>query len=198
MIKVDKAVIVEGKYDKIKLSSIVDASIIQTDGFRIFKDPQKISLIKFLALKVGIVIATDCDVAGFKIRNFIKSFVRDGEIYNIYIPEILGKESRKINYSKEGKLGLEGLDKEILVDLFEKFNIGFSLVNSGSKPIKNIDLFDDGLIGPPNGKINRKILVDYLKLPSYISTKSLVEILNCTMSYDEYKEIIKKLNRNFV
>lgn len=193
MIKIDKTIIVEGKYDKIKLSSIVDANIIQTNGFRIFKDKEKIDIIRFLAIKTGIIVITDSDIAGFKIRNYIRSCIKEGNIFNIYIPEILGKEKRKKRYSKEGKLGVEGLSNEILIKAFDSLNIKFSFNQNISKKIQKIDFFDDGLIGRENSKYMRQSLINYLNLPSYISTNALIDILNSIISFDEYKTIINKI-----
>ncbi len=190
MIKIDKTIIVEGKYDKIKLSSIIDANIIQTNGFRIFKDKEKMNIIRFLAIKTGIIVITDSDIAGFKIRNYIKSCIKEGNIFNIYIPEILGKEKRKRKYSKEGKLGVEGLSNEILIKAFNSLNIKFSLDQNTGKKIQKIDFFDDGLIGRQNSKFMRQSLINYLNLPSHISTNALIDILNSIISFDEYKTII--------
>ena len=120
MIKLKEAVIVEGKYDKIKLSSLVDGLIITTDGFGIFKDREKRELIKTLAKKRGIIILTDSDSAGFLIRSHIKGFVSEGEIKNVFIPDVFGKEKRKSAPSKEGKLGVEGMDRELLENALKK------------------------------------------------------------------------------
>ena len=123
MIKLKEAVIVEGKYDKIKLSSLVDGLIITTDGFGIFKDREKRELIKTLAKKRGIIILTDSDSAGFLIRSHIKGFVSEGEIKNVFIPDVFGKEKRKSAPSKEGKLGVEGMDRELLENALKKAGI---------------------------------------------------------------------------
>ena len=114
MIKLKQAVIVEGKYDKIKLGSILDAVIITTDGFGIFKDKEKTELIRSLAQTCGVIILTDSDSAGFKIRNHIKGCVKDGKVVNVFIPEITGKEKRKEKPSAEGLLGVEGVSREVL------------------------------------------------------------------------------------
>ena len=114
MISVKEAVIVEGKYDKMQLEKVCDAPIFTTEGFRIFKSAQKREFLKALAKERGILILTDSDRAGFMIRNHIKSFVKEGSVKNAYIPEILGKERRKTRFSKEGKLGVEGIDTKTL------------------------------------------------------------------------------------
>ena len=118
MIKIKEAVIVEGKYDKIKLSGILDAVIIETDGFGIFKDKEKQKLIRFLAENKGIIIMTDSDSAGFKIRSFIQNITKSENIKNVFMPDIYGKEKRKTEASKEGKLGVEGIKKEIILCIF--------------------------------------------------------------------------------
>jgi len=123
LIHIEQAVIVEGKYDKIKLESIIDAVIIQTNGFAVFKDSEKMVLIKHFAHTNGIIILTDSDAAGFKIRNYLKGTIENDKITNVYIPDIFGKEKRKIKPSKEGKLGVEGINKDIIVNAFIKAGI---------------------------------------------------------------------------
>ena len=140
MIHIEQAVIVEGKYDKIKLESIIDAVIIQTNGFAVFKDNEKMSLIKHFAHTNGIIILTDSDTAGFKIRNYLKGTIENDKITNVYIPDIFGKEKRKIKPSKEGKLGVEGIDKDIIVNAFIKAGIIFSDKIKTEKVISKLDL----------------------------------------------------------
>ena len=122
-LKISRAIIVEGKYDKIKLSSIVDGVIIVTNGFRIYKDPDKAALIRYYAQHGGIAILTDSDTAGFRIRGHIKGIVPKGDIVNVYVPEIFGKEKRKTEPSKEGLLGVEGVPADIIREAFEKAGI---------------------------------------------------------------------------
>lgn len=191
MIKVDQIVIVEGKYDKIKLSSIIDGIIIETEGFGIFKDKEKQNLIRKLAEKKGIVILTDSDSAGFVIRNFITSIVPNEFITNVYIPDIFGKEKRKESYSKEGKLGVEGVPAEIISEAFAKAGIGVAA--SEEKNIKEItlnDFYDDKLTGAPDSKERRKKLLRQLDLPERMSTKAMLEIFNLFLTYDEYKKLV--------
>ena len=123
MITVKQPIIVEGKYDKIKLQSVVDGLIITTDGFHIYKDKEKLGLIRAFAEKTGVIILTDSDGAGFQIRNHLKGCIKNGRIYNVYIPDIFGKEKRKDKPSKEGKLGVEGIDTDILLRAFEEAGI---------------------------------------------------------------------------
>ena len=191
MIKVDQIVIVEGKYDKIKLSSIIDGIIIETDGFGIFKDKEKQKLIRKLAEKKGVVILTDSDSAGFVIRNFITSIVPNEYITNVYIPDIFGKEKRKESCSKEGKLGVEGVPAAIIAEAFAKAGIGAE--PSEEKSIKEItlnDFYDDKLTGSPDSKERRKKLLRQLDLPERMSTKAMLEIFNLFLTYDEYKKLV--------
>ncbi len=192
MIKVDRIIIVEGKYDKIKLSSMIDGIIIETEGFGIFKDKDKQKLIRKLAESNGIVILTDSDSAGFVIRNFITSIVPKEYITNVYIPDIYGKEKRKESASKEGKLGVEGVSVEILKDAFNKAGIGTSQSKATEKKkITLNDFFDDGLTGGAESKKKRTALLKSLDLPERMSTKAMLDILNAFITYDEYKRLVE-------
>ena len=192
MLHIKQAIVVEGKYDKIKLSSITDAVIIVTNGFSLFKDKEKQALIRFYAEKTGIIILTDSDSAGFKIRNLIKNIAKDGNIINVYVPEIFGKEKRKADFSKEGKLGVEGIDKEIIINALEKAGV-FCENEVVREKITNLDFYEDGLSGGPDSSNLRKKLLKYMDLPQLLSSKALLEIVNTMYSKDEYKEIITKI-----
>ena len=192
MIKIKEAVIVEGKYDKIKLSAIIDTVIIETDGFAVFKDKEKQKFIRFLAEKRGIIIMTDSDSAGFKIRNFINGITKSENIKNVYIPDIYGKEKRKTEMSKEGKLGVEGMKPEIILSALKKAGI---LCDENEKTechkITHTDFFEDGISGGENSSEIRKALAKQLDLPERISSSALLKIINVYMTYDEYKEAVK-------
>lgn len=190
MIKIDQAIIVEGKYDKIKLSSVVDGIIIVTNGFRIFKDKEKLELIRYYARTTGIIILTDSDSAGRKIRGYIKGAVHDGSIKNVYIPDIFGKEKRKNKPSAEGKLGVEGIDSDILIEAFEKAGITASESDS-VHDITNMTLFENGLSGGQNSKLLRERLQMKLGLPSLMSSASLIEVLNTMMNGEELTEEVR-------
>lgn len=192
MIKIDKVIIVEGRYDKIKLSSMIDGIIIETEGFGIFKDKDKQKLIRKLAETKGIAILTDSDSAGFIIRNFITSIVPKEYITNVYIPDIYGKEKRKDSPSKEGKLGVEGISAEILKEAFKKAGIGVSQSETNErKKITLNDFFDDGLTGDTQSKRKRTDLLKKLDLPERMSTKAMLDILNTFITYDEYKKLVE-------
>lgn len=192
MIKINEAIIVEGKYDKIKLSSIVDAVIIITNGFGIFRDEEKMELIRYYARKTGVIILTDSDSAGRKIRGYIKGAIPDGKVKNVYIPDIFGKEKRKVKPSAEGKLGVEGIDVRILLDAFEKAGITAS-ERTAEPDITKLTLFELGLSGGPDSSVRRKLLQKKLGLPSLMSAGALVEVLNTMMTADELAECVAEL-----
>lgn len=195
MIKINEAVIVEGKYDKIKLSGILDTIIIETDGFAIFKDKEKQKLIRFLSEKRGIVILTDSDGAGFKIRSFIKGITKSENVKNVYIPDVYGKEKRKTEFSKEGKLGVEGIEVHIIIDALKKAGVIYSENEKKTgREITHTDFFEDGISGGENSSLIRKALAKELGLPEKISSSSLLKIINSYMTYEEYKENIEKIN----
>ncbi|MBE6741349.1 MAG: DUF4093 domain-containing protein [Ruminococcaceae bacterium] len=189
-IKISQAVIVEGKYDKIKLSNIIDAFIIETNGFGIFKDKEKLSFIKKLADERGIIILTDSDHAGFMIRNHLSSAIPKDKITNVYIPDVFGKEKRKASPSKEGKIGVEGMEKEALLNAFERAKINCE-IKENPDPITNYDLFELGLSGTPNAKENKRKLLKKLELPEFLSTSSLLSYLNNNMTKTELQKMIK-------
>lgn len=191
-IKLSEAVIVEGKYDKIKLSNILDAFIIETNGFAVFKDKTKLSFIKKLAKERGIIILTDSDHAGFMIRNYISSGVPKEQIKNVYIPDIFGKEKRKNAPSKEGKLGVEGMTKEVIVEALSKAGITSSK-SVCSDPVTTVDFYDLGLTGGADSKAKRKALCKALDLPEFLSTSSLISCINNFMTKEEFYSFCQNL-----
>lgn len=196
MIKLKQAVVVEGKYDKIKLSSIIDAPIIVTNGFSIFKDKEKLNYIKEVAKKRGILIMTDSDNAGFMIRNrILKAVGKENEVINVYIPDVFGKEKRKKNMSAEGKLGVEGIDSKVLIETLEKFGVTASQSKecSKAKEITKTDLFNFGLSGGENSEMKRKVLLKKLNLPQNMTANSMLGALNIFLTYNEFKNICEDL-----
>ncbi|MBP3762137.1 MAG: DUF4093 domain-containing protein [Ruminococcus sp.] len=192
MIKINEAVIVEGKYDKIKLSSVFDAVIIVTNGFGIFRDRETLELIRFYAEKTGIIILTDSDSAGRKIRGYIKSAVKKGSVRNVYIPDVFGKEKRKEKPSAEGKLGVEGINVKLILDAFRNAGITASENNSPHDIDKTV-IYELGLSGKPDSKSLRLELQKYLGLPSLMSASSLIEVLNTMMSKDELEKTLIRI-----
>ena len=191
MIKIRQAVIVEGKYDKIRLESLIDATIIQTDGFAIFKDKEKQRLIRRLAEKNGILILTDSDSAGFKIRSFLGGCVPKDKVIHAYIPDVLGKEKRKDTPSKEGKIGVEGMRTQALVDALSKAGVFYDETHEPVRKVTVTDLFEDGLSGGENSQAKKKALLKYLGLPERLSTSSFLQLINTFMTYDEYKSAVE-------
>lgn len=193
MLKVSQAVVVEGKYDKIKLSSIIDGVIIVTNGYGIFKDREKLDLIRYYAEKTGIIILTDSDRAGFRIRGYLKGAVRTGKITNVYIPDVFGKEKRKEKPSSEGKLGVEGIKKQLIIDAFEKAGINFEGVSpkDPGELINTADLFELGLTGRADSSERRRDLLVHLGLPRNLSVSGMTEILNTMMSRDELVRVME-------
>lgn len=191
MIHIDGAVVVEGKYDKIKLSRIVDCPIIATDGFGIFKDREKAALIRHFARNGGIVILTDSDAAGFKIRGYIRSIVSEGSVKNVYIPDIFGKERRKSRPSVEGKLGVEGMPESVIESAFQKAGILSEPLESAPEKITRADLYADGLYGGENSSARRSELLKKLKLPQHLSVSGLLDVLNASVGKKKYHELIK-------
>ena len=195
MLHTNMAVIVEGKYDKIKLSSVIDAVIIPTNGFRVFKDKEKMALIRYYASGAGIIILTDSDSAGFKIRNYIKGSVGNARIFNVYIPDIYGKERRKTDYSKEGKLGVEGMDEDVLIEAFKKSGIDFSSEPRRRRDITKMDLFEDGLSGGANSSEKRAEFLKILGLPELLTANAMLEVLNAMLTREQYKQAVDKLGK---
>ncbi len=193
MIKIPYPIIVEGKYDKITLENVVDTLIIKTDGFKIFKDKEKTDLIRSVYKKCGGIVAfCDSDNAGNMIRAHLKKILgENANIINIYTPQIKGTEKRKTTPSKEGFLGVEGMSKEVLQDIFLKSGIHFSAALK-SKRITKSDMFAFGLSGNENSSANRKNFMKFLSLPENLSSSALLDVLNTYYTYDEFIEVTKK------
>lgn len=185
MIHTDRAIVVEGKYDKIKLNSMVDGVIICTGGFRVYKDKEMQAMLRALAKKQGLAVLTDSDTAGFKIRGFLRSICGKENIVDVYIPDLYGKEKRKDHPSKEGKLGVEGVPEEVLQKAFADAGIGAELVLQKKDPITKMDLFELGLSGRAESALRRKQLMKRLTLPEHLTTNALVTVLDALMSREE-------------
>lgn len=190
MLKISRTIIVEGNYDKIKLADIIDAHIIATDGFRIFKDPDMRSMICALAEKNGIIILTDSDRAGFVIRNYIKGFVKKGEIINVYIPDIPGKEKRKARPGKEGLLGVEGMKAEVLEKLLSEAD---EKSPSCHEEVSYSEFYLDGFSGGVESKKLRTLFAKECNLPKRLSAKELLSVINRLYTPEEYRALTKKI-----
>ena len=194
-IKISRAVIVEGRYDKIKLDSIIDALIIPTDGFGVFKSDEKKSLLTKLAKERGLLVLTDSDGAGLVIRNYMNSIIPKDQLTHLFIPKIFGKEKRKVSASKEGTLGVEGMNADLLRDLFRPFAVdGDQCVTCD--PITKTDLFLDGFSGTDESKKRRIKLQKALGLPENISSNALFQAINMLGGrniYEKAKKDVEKL-----
>jgi len=186
MISVKETIIVEGEHDKIRLSSIIDADILVTGGFQIFKDKEMQSLMRRIAREKGIVILTDSDKAGFLIRNFIKSVAKNEKILNAFIPEIKGKEKRKEKPGKEGLLGVEGMEKDVLVNALRESGATVSGEKIERKEeITKLDLYKAGLYGKENSRQKREEFLVKHNLPKKISANMLVVVVNLLFNKEE-------------
>jgi ribonuclease M5 len=189
MIKIKQAVVVEGKYDAINLSNIIDTLFIETNGFGIFKDKDKIKYLKKIADERGLVIITDSDSAGQMIRNYLCSFIPEDKIYNVYLQPIIGKERRKKSQSKEGLIGAEGYKADVIIDALKNSGI-FESSCCISKHYSIADLYNWGLTGKLNSVSLRNAFLVKLNLPHTLSTNALLKYLN-TSSIDD--KVIKGL-----
>ena len=191
--KVKEVIVVEGRYDKNTLSQVVDAVIVELGGFAVFNDKEKQAFLRKLAKERGIILFTDPDGAGFVIRNRVKGNIPEGRVLQAYVPDIYGKEKRKRKGGKEGKLGVEGMKPEILLDALRRAGATIDEKSTvKGKSITKADLYDLGLIGPDSVE-KRKALCKRLELPEHLSTNALVEVLNLLMSREELENKIATL-----
>ncbi len=194
-IKVTRAVVVEGKYDKIKLSSLIDGLILQTDGFRIYRDKEKAAMIRAVAKKQGLIVLTDSDRAGFQLRGYLRSITQGAEVAHIYIPRVAGKESRKTAPGAEGILGVEGIDGDTLRELFRREGLLGEPVKR-ENPVTRLDFYEDGLTGGKDSSRRRKELLRRLNLPEYMTAGALLEIINSLMSREEYRAAVDESGKD--
>ena len=193
MIKIREAIVVEGRYDKNTLSQIVDAPIFETSGFGIMKDKAQLSLLRKVADSRGLIVFTDSDGAGFVIRNFLKGAIPAHQLKHAYIPDVYGKEKRKTHSGKEGKLGVEGISEQVLVEAFRKAGVDCEESDKEERRlITNIDLYEAGLMGGENSKEKRQRLMRALALPERLSISSFLKILNTFVTYEEFIEKLKE------
>ena len=192
MKKIKEVIIVEGRYDKNAISQVVDTLILETSGFGIFSDREKLALIRKLAQVRGIIVFTDSDSAGFMIRNFLKGSIPNEMIKHAYIPDIRGKERRKRAASKEGKLGVEGMDSETLLAALRKAGATFENMKKNELGKLTLqDMFFEGFSGGKNSSGRRKKLLKKLELPERLSTTALVDIMNSLYSREESIHILR-------
>ena len=196
MLHIEETIVVEGKFDKEKLKKITDAPIVCTGGFSLYKNKPLIQFLKSCALEKGIIILTDSDSAGFRIRNYLKQCIGEkGRIVNAYIPSIEGKEKRKQTPGKEGILGVEGISDSILEDILKKASVQRE-VNNVIK-IDKARFFSDGLSGKADSAEKRKRLAKILGLPVRISANAMLDIINKSIGLEKYESAIEKINESF-
>ena len=194
MLKIKEAIVVEGRYDKNTLSQVVDAVILETSGFSVFKDGEKLELLRRLAAQRGLIVLTDSDGAGFVIRNYLKGAIPKEQVKHAYVPDIYGKERRKRAPGKEGKLGVEGMKPEVLVDALLK--AGATVEGEGAAAPRGelipADLFLLGLTGTPDSANRRAALLKELKLPEHMNAKALLTLLNALYTPAEVAKLVEK------
>ncbi len=194
MLKIREAIVVEGRYDKNILAQIVDAPILETNGFGLFKDPKQLELLRKVAKRRGLIVLTDSDGAGFVIRNHIKSAIPAKYLKHAYIPDVPGKEKRKAAPGKEGKLGVEGMGPEILIEALK--NAGATIEGESAfrenGQITKQDFVEFGFSGGPNASERRKKLLTRLNLPEHMSANALLQALNLLLSREELAQIVRE------
>ena len=193
MVKIREAIVVEGRYDKNTLSQIVDAPILETNGFGIFKDKAQMALLRRVAEKRGLIVFTDADGAGFVIRNHIKSAIPAQYLKHAYTPDIYGKERRKAAPGKEGKLGVEGMRPDVIIDALRK--AGATIEGESAAPVNQItkqDLMDLGLSGGADASAKRLALLKKLSLPERMSANAMLQALNLLITLEELIDIVRE------
>ena len=194
MLRIKEAIVVEGRYDKNTLSQVVDTLILETGGFHIFKDPEQMALLRRAAQRRGLIVLTDSDGAGFVIRNRIRGAVPQSQVKHAYIPDVYGKERRKRQRGKEGKLGVEGMTPEILLACLKR--AGATILGEDTpteQPITKQDLFDLGLSGGANASEKRKKLMKKLALPEHLSPNGLLQALSLLYTREELTALAAQL-----
>ena len=192
MLKIKEAIVVEGRYDKNTLSQIVDATVFETNGFGIFKDKQKMDLLRRVAEKKGLIVFTDSDGAGFVIRNRIKSSIPAQHLKHAYIPDIYGKERRKTAPGKEGKIGVEGMTREVIYDALRRSGATVEGENvTPAAAITKQDMMELGLSGGKNAAAKRQTLLKKLDLPEHMSANAMLQALNLLLTTEELYELVR-------
>ncbi|MCD8143947.1 MAG: DUF4093 domain-containing protein [Oscillospiraceae bacterium] len=197
MLKIREAIVVEGRYDKNTLSQLVDAVIVETGGFQIFRRQDQLHMLRMLAQRRGLIVLTDSDGAGFVIRNFLKGAIDPALVKHAYIPDLYGKEKRKKAPGKEGKLGVEGMSPAVLEQALRR--AGATIVGEDVPPVPRTEitkaqLYRDGLTGGKNSSSRRRALEQRLGLPEHLSTNSLLQVLNALVDQDEYRELVEQID----
>lgn len=195
MVKIKEAIVVEGRYDKNMLRQIVDTAVFTTEGFGVMNDKTKLAFLRTVAKSRGLIILTDSDGAGFVIRNYLKGALPKEQVRHAYIPDIPGKEKRKSSPGKEGKLGVEGMSPETLLEALRRAGATFEEgeAQMAGAPITKLDLFELGLTGGTESKAKREKLLKQLKFPAHMTTNALLEALNVLYDRDTFLKDLGEL-----
>ena len=195
MVKIREAIVVEGRYDKNNLAQIVDAAIFQTDGFGVLNDKAQLALLRRVARQRGLIVFTDSDGAGFVIRNFLKGAIEPRYLKHAYIPDVMGKERRKRSPGKEGKLGVEGMTPEILLECLHRAGATFEgeISDERTPELTKQDLVELGLSGGADSSAKRKCLLKYLELPEHMSSNAMLQALNLLYSKEELISVVSRI-----
>ena len=192
-LRVDRAIVVEGRYDAAKLRALVDGVVIETGGFRIFSEKEKLALLRRLAAERGLVILTDSDGAGFVIRNFLRGAIPQEQVLHAYIPDIAGKERRKDKPSREGKLGVEGMTLEVLRDCLSRAGaLAETVTEPRPDPVTKADLYAVGLSGCPGSEAARAHFLALAGLPARMTAGALLEMINTLYTREEFEKMAEK------
>jgi len=191
VVKIKEAIVVEGRYDKNTLRQIVDTAVFTTEGFGVMHDKTKLDFLRTVAESRGLIILTDSDGAGFVIRNHLKGALPKDKVRHAYIPDIAGKEKRKSSPGKEGKLGVEGMTPEILLEVLRRAGATFETEREQPRtPITKTDLFELGLTGGPDSKAKRLKLLKTWNFPAHMTTNALLEALNVLYDREEFLRLM--------
>ena len=188
-ISINQAVIVEGRYDKIRLESVIDALILPVGGFRIFTDGELRGFIRRLAAGRGVIVLTDSDAAGFKIRAFLRGMIPADQITDVYIPDVFGREKRKREGSKEGKLGVEGMSAQILREAFRQAGVTSAERREQENPVTKLDLYEAGIYGGENSRTKRAAFYEKLGLPARLGVNAALPLLRQMLTREEFEQL---------
>ena len=196
MLKIREAIVVEGRYDKNTLSQVVDTVILETAGFGIFRDEETLALLRRIGAKRGLILLTDSDGAGFLIRNYLKGALPKGCVKQAYVPDIAGKERRKRHGSKEGKLGVEGMRPQVILDALRRAGATFAQQDESEMPVHPVitkaDFYEWGLSGRPDSTARRAAVLHALDLPAHMTANALLEFINAVGTHEQVAEIIQQ------
>ena len=196
--KIDRPILVEGKYDKITITSHFDATVLTTGGFSIFNDKEKQALLRRISVERGLLVLTDSDGGGKQIRSFLSTILDKSKVLMLYIPKIEGKERRKVHASKSGVLGVEGMSREVLYRIFSPYFTDTASRVSHSRAVTKLDFYNDNLTGKDGSAERRRSLALSLSLPDDMTPNALLEAVNLLMDYDAYRTAVDALDRSDV